>query len=309
MGPRAETATMSMTRENSQEPEAEPELISAPMRSLYEVTKLRNLRSDPPNHPPTINGVEDDLISRGLLPLREAENLFRFFSTKMNQFLWGGIALVHSDLESVRKSSSLLLTAILAVAALHIPDRNDIFDVCYSGFIGVLSTSTFNRYHTLDEIRGLAIGAFWLSDLSWMLSGHAIRMATEMGLHQSLHKLFRGKPDQFERAQLWYLLYVCEHHFSIAYSRPPVIYEGEGIANYEGFLQHPSAGPGDVRLIAQVALFLILTKAYHRFGSDIEQPLEETDFLILRGFNVEIETWRMKWEPKSGMLTLCYQIL
>ncbi|RFU30115.1 hypothetical protein B7463_g6209, partial [Scytalidium lignicola] len=299
--PRAETATMSMTPENSLDPEAElePELISSPMYSLFEVTKLRDLRSSPPTQPPVVNGAEDDLISRGLISLKEAEYLFAFFSRKMNHFLCGGIALAHSDLESVRESSSLLLTSILAIAALHMPGRSDTFDICYSAFITVLSNSLFNRYHTLDEIRGLAIGAFWLSDLSWMLSGHAVRIATEMGLHQSLQKLFRGKHDQFQRAQLWYLLYVCDHHFSIAYSRPPVTHESEGIINYEGFLQHPSAGPGDVMLIAQVALSLSLSNAYHRFGSDSEEALKESDFRLLRGFDVEIETWRMKWESES----------
>jgi hypothetical protein len=292
---------MAMTRENSQEPDAEPELVSAPMHSLFQVTRLRNLRSNLSHQELQMSTIGDDVVSRRLLPLDEAERLFSFFSRTMNQFLWGGIALVHHDLQSVRRSSPLLSAAILAVAALHIPDRNDIFDICYSAFITQLSNSTFDRYHTLDEIRGLAIGAFWLSDLSWMLSGQAIRIATEMGLHQSLQKMIRGKPDRFERAQLWYLLYVCDHHFSIAYARPPLIDEREGIANYERYLEDPSTGPGDVRLIAQVSLFMNLTDAYHAFGSDMEQCLEESQFSLLRAFTVEVETWRMKWEPKSGM--------
>ena len=292
---------MSKTRENSQDQDVEPEIVSAPMQSLFEVTKLRSLRSSLPSHLPPVNSAEEDVISRGLLPLEEAEKLFAFFSQRINNFLWGGIALVHSNLSSVRQSSSVLATAILAVAALHVPGRSDIFDTCYSAFITVLSKTIYNRYHSLDEIRGLAIGAFWLSDLSWLLSGHAVRVATEIGLHQGLRKMLRGDINQFERAQLWYLLYVCDHHFSIAYNRPPVIHGSEGIADYERFLQHPSAGPGDVRLLAQVVLFLNLTNAYHQFGAHTEQPLEESAFHLLRSCNIQLDTWRMDWEPKSGM--------
>jgi len=40
-----------------------------------------------------------------------------------------------------------------------------------------------DRYHALDDVRVCAIGAFWLSDVSWKLSGHAIRIATELNLH------------------------------------------------------------------------------------------------------------------------------
>lgn len=297
----AEQAT-AMTRDNSQEPDAEPDLVSAPMHSLYEVTKLRNIRSDlhGDGHG-TANPVED-FISTGRLPLDEAEKLFRFFSQTMNQFLWGGIVLVHSDLSSVRRSSSLLTAAILAVASLHIPNHNEIFDICYTELTTLVSNSMLNRYHSLDEIRGLCIGAFWLSDLSWKLSGHAMRIATEMNLHRSLQKLIRGKTEQFERAELWFLLYVCDHHFSIAYGRPPVIYESPSIKNYEEFLRHPSAVPGDVRLICQVALFITLMEVYHEFGSEVEHPLEESDFSQLRAFNVAIEQWRLIWQPRSGMM-------
>lgn len=109
----------------------------------------------------------------------------------------------------------------------------------------------------------------------------------------------RGQTDQFERAKLWYLIYVCEHHFSIAYGRPPSIHEDAAIKNYETFLQSPSAVPGDVRLIAQVALFVILTEAYRIYGSDTEQALTESDFGQLRSFNRAIEQWRMLWQPRS----------
>ena len=292
---------MAMTRENSQAPESgEQELVSAPMRSLYEITKLRNIRSSMKSESRSIGSyVEDDFISRGVLSIDRAEELFGFFNQTMNQYLWGGIALKHDSLNSVRSSSSLLSAAVLTVSALHVPGKDEIFDTCYNEFVTVVSNSMLNRYHSLDEIRGLCIGAFWLSDLSWKLSGHAVRIATEINLHQSLQKLLRGASDEYERAQLWYLLYVLDHHFSIAYQRPPIIHENQAIRSYELFLQCPSTVPGDVRLVCQVALFAVLTKAHNAFGSDIE-PLSEQDFILLRAFNVEVEQWRLLWQPRSG---------
>ena len=91
------------------------------------------------------------------------------FGTNANtvfSYLWGGIALLHSNLNSVRRSSSLLLAAILAVTALHIPGKTKTFDICYSEFLSLVSSSMLDFYHTLDGVRGLCIGAFWLSDLS-----------------------------------------------------------------------------------------------------------------------------------------------
>ena len=60
------------------------------------------------------------------------------------------------------------------------------------------------------------------------------------------------------------------------------------------------AVPGDIRLVAQVALFMILTEAYRMFGSDPEQPLTEEDFGQLRIYNVAVDQWRLLWQPRSG---------
>ncbi|KAH8695498.1 putative C6 transcription factor [Talaromyces proteolyticus] len=295
-------SAQAMTRENSQDPNTEdPELVSAPMRSLYEVTKLRNFGNSHVEKPKSTL-LEEDFISRGYVSLHEAEELFAYFSRTMNQLLWGGIVVPHRDLTSVRRASTLLLTAVLTVAALHIPNRTETLNTCYNEYVALVSSMALTRSHTLDDIRGLCAGAFWLSDLSWKLSGHAVRIATEMGLHQSFHKMTRGHGDryEYERAQLWYLLYVCDHHFSIAYGRPPVIHEDAAIKNHEVFLQSRHVVPGDIRLMAQVALFVILTEAYRTFGSDVEQPLTEEDFGQLRVYNVAVDQWRLLWQPRSA---------
>ncbi|KAJ5818538.1 hypothetical protein N7474_004129 [Penicillium riverlandense] len=291
---------MDVTREPSQEPDLQgPDLVPAPMRSLYEVTKLRNLRNNNIEAPKKTL-LEEDFISRGVVSIHEAEELFAYFSRTMNQLLWGGIILVHRDLTSVRRASTLLSTAVLTVAALHIPNRTDTLNRCYNEYVSLVSNMALTRAHTLDDVRGLCVGAFWLSELSWKLSGHAVRIATEMGLHQSYQRLTRGHNDQYERAQLWYLLYVCDHHFSIAYGRPPVIHEDVAIRNYEKFLEFPMVVPGDIRLLAQVALFMILTEAYRTFGSDTEQAMTEEDFGQLRMYNVAVDQWRLLWQPRSA---------
>ncbi|KAJ5239991.1 hypothetical protein N7468_004610 [Penicillium chermesinum] len=291
---------MDVTREPSQEADLQnPDLVPAPMRSLYEVTKLSNLRN---NHTeaPRKTLLEEDFITRGLISIHEAEELFAYFSRTMNQLLWGGIILVHHDLTSVRRASTLLSAAVLTVAALHIPNRTATLNRCYSEYVSLVSSMALTRAHTLDDIRGLCVGAFWLSELSWKLSGHAVRIATEMGLHQSYQRLTRGHTDQYKRAQLWYLLYVCDHHFSIAYGRPPVIHEDIAIRNCETFLELPMVVSGDFRLLAQVALFTILTEAYRMFGSDTEQALIESDFNQLRVYNVAVDQWRLLWQPRSA---------
>ena len=145
------------------------------------------------------------------------------FHTSLNHYLWVGLEETHGSLASVRKSSQLLAATILTVTALHIPTRADTFDKCYDEFLSLVASSMFSRYHSVDDVRGLCIAAFWLSDgswhylhtlftstdqqlVSWKLSGHAIRIATELNIHQSFFKALEGDREHYQRARLWYML-------------------------------------------------------------------------------------------------------
>ena len=136
---------------------------------------------------------------------------------------------------------------------------------------------------------------------SGKLSGHAVRVATELNLHQSFGKAIRGQAEHAERARLWYLLYVCDHHCSIAYGRPPVMQEDIAIACHETFLQIPGTTQADWRLQSQVAMFRILSRMYQQFGADSDKALSEADFTALHALNNELDSGRQKWEPRLGV--------
>lgn len=239
----------------------------------------------------------------------------------LNHYLWVGLEQTHPSFYSVRKSSELLTATILAVTALHIPTSAETFDKCYREFLSLISSSMFSRYHSIDDVRGLCIAAFWLSEVSWKLSGHAIRIATELNIHQSFTKALEGDREHFLRARLWYMLYVCDHHFSVAYGRPPMIAESTQIREHELFLSSPFADALDARILSQVALMQILTRVYDRFAERrLPDPtkirtglnsqsaanndshasmLSEEDFVDVRNFNLELEQWRMRWYARQ----------
>lgn len=271
-------------------------LVTAPMGSLYEVTQLsENRESSPGEQYAPDQAIVTDFISRGVVDLPEAEELFYHFDQVLNRYLWDGALLPHENLTSVRRSSSMLSAAILAVTALHMPTKERTFDTCYTEFAKLASESMLGHHHTMDDIRALCIGAFWLADVSWKLSGYAVRIATERNLHQCYRKAAQGSPEHKEQARLWYILYVCflsylflvgslislqtlEHHFSIAYGRPPIIHEDPSITHHHTFTQSPSVTQGDLRLHSQVDLFIVLTRIYFAFGPDVDLEVPESDF-------------------------------
>ncbi|PYH44987.1 Zn(II)2Cys6 transcription factor [Aspergillus saccharolyticus JOP 1030-1] len=274
-------------------------LVTAPMGSLYEVTQLSDIQTTSPGrHHASDRALVTDFISRGVVDKQEAEELFAHFDQLLSRYLWDGILLNHKDLTSVRNSSSMLSAVILAVTALHMPSKERVYEICYTEFAKLASESMLDRHHTLDDLRALCIGAFWLADVSWKLSGYAVRIATEHNLHQSYRKATQGSPEHIEQARLWYLLYTLEHHFSIAYGRPPIIHEDLSIKNHSTFIQAPNVQQGDLRLHSQVDLFIILTRIYHAFGPDVDLEVPDSDFSLMDKFDAALADWQSSWIPR-----------
>ncbi|KAH6011675.1 hypothetical protein HBI83_157060 [Parastagonospora nodorum] len=291
---------MDMTREATAELEFlnDSGLATVPMKSLYDLTRLRTL-SNSTTYGPNSASPSEDFISQNVVSLTEAEELFKRYMYDIRPYLWAGTLFPYDSLDAVRRSSTVLTAAVLTVAALHMSTGNDVLQRCYGVFVSLTYNTCLSRPCSLDDIRAQALGAFYISNLSWKLSGLAVRTGVELNLHQSYQKLMRGHEDHRDNVRLWYALYVCEHQYSIAYGRPPTIHEDAAIRNIEQFLDSPNATPGDVRLCAQVSMFKILTEAYHTYGSDPGHQLTEPELHQLRLFNLAIEEWRSSWQGRS----------
>ena len=111
-----------------------------------------------------------DLISRGVISVQQAELLFNLYHQRLDHFLYRVLGHHHS-LMSVRESSPLLTAAICSVAALHLDEAGHLFGRCYTAFQKTVTSQLFSRENNLDDVRGMCIGAFWLSQISWTLVG------------------------------------------------------------------------------------------------------------------------------------------
>ncbi|KAH7376373.1 hypothetical protein B0T11DRAFT_314702 [Plectosphaerella cucumerina] len=280
--------------------EDDSDLVPLPMNNLYNLadpTKSSLIRIDSSS----VNGP--DLISQGLLSLADAEALFDYYRDHINPLLWDGMLCSHATLRDARRSSPLLVAVVLTVAALHIPDRERQLHATYGAFVALMRGSCLLRCQNLDIIRALCIGAFYLTSLSWALSSRAVRLATEMNLHKSSLQFARGPSlgSPRERVRLWYVLYVCDHQFALAYGRPPLMHEDAAIRNAERLLDPGQAVPtrGDRGLVTQVRLFRILASGYFTHGCDPDLELRAHDFEKLQSFNISVDQWRL--EHQAGI--------
>ena len=237
---------------------------------------------------------ETDFITRGLITLDAAERLFQLYKHRLDHFLYSIIG-DHATLQSIRQTSTTLASAICAVAALH--SRSDDYHTCHREFRRRVSNQFFSRQHSLDEVRGLCVGALWLSDMSWALVGAAVRIAIEINLHRCfLYPDFYSR-DWYTQARVYLLVYVCDHHFSVVYGRPPMTRELD-LGQAQTLLSSQYAGEDDHRLFSQVQLWANNYRTYKTFGIDNDAPLKDSCLSDFRRLSIALDTWRADWEEK-----------
>lgn len=237
-----------------------------------------------------------DLISRGVVTLERARELFSTYHDKYDHYVYR-ILGDYRSLESVRSASPLLLAAICAVSSLQTASAD--FEKCYQAFLKACSARAFTKDCATEDVQAYCIGAFWLNDMSWNLVGAAVRTATQLQLHRSIYKALEGDRLSYLRTRLFYLVYVCDHHFSITYGRPPMTGSSSDVVNsWHSFLKSTHAYEDDARLVSQVHFWTIVSRVQNEFGTNVEALLPAEALVQIRRFVIELDTCRADWSER-----------
>ncbi|KAF4997743.1 hypothetical protein FDECE_12000 [Fusarium decemcellulare] len=283
------------SRDNSPKMMPEDEgLPYVPIHSLYALTKLRALRSPDDVDLQQNQGI-DDFITRRSISLADAERLFNFFRKRLNPYIYA-IGCPYDSLQELRQKSQFLLMAILTVAALHDSTADSLYPICSSEFRRLVETSIFERRLDRDYLRALCIGSYWLSDLSWMLSGHAIRRAAEFDLHNSYNRAIEeSSTEDADCARIWYILYVCDQQLATLYGRPSIVQEDASMQSVTNFLHSSVANEEDRRLLSQVASASILRSIRELFSINKGKPIPRMHLNHISYFRRQLDQWFEFW--------------
>ncbi|KAF2732658.1 hypothetical protein EJ04DRAFT_535904 [Polyplosphaeria fusca] len=277
-------------------------LVHVPIESLYQITRLRALRSDdageeqqPPPRRSSHHPVSD-FISHGLVSVEDAERLVNLYLNRIDHFMYMIGGSKYRDLESLRRGSPILTAAICTVAALHDPMSNHLYGVCSREFRRLMAASMFDRRIDRDHMRALCIGSYWLHDISWTLSGYAIRRATEVNLSSNFHRvLVENNEEAMDCMRIWYILYICDHHLSILYGRSSIVREDASISGWEELMKSSAFTESDKRLVSQMALLIIMSNVRELFGPDTGEPVPRAFATQLSNFSRQIDQWMGQW--------------
>ncbi|KAI0686868.1 hypothetical protein C8T65DRAFT_676643 [Cerioporus squamosus] len=172
------------------------------------------------------------------------------------------------------------------------------FYKCLEEAQGIARSSLFGPVVRKEAVQGMLLLAAWSTN-GWLPSGHAMRMALDLGLHRALEKLAddggKKRSDEEERnlvvsARIWLCLYWFDHQMSLGTGRPIVLRDESSIRHCRLLLSHPMASPTDVRLISQVELIAQKTQIYETL-SPLNGQVNHNTLAFIRRANIALDKW------------------
>ncbi|EFR00852.1 hypothetical protein MGYG_03857 [Nannizzia gypsea CBS 118893] len=266
-------------------------LASAPVRSLYEVTKS----SEVPENATQFSGLvlQPDFVSRGVITEVEAGQLTKTYLTRLDHFFYDHLQK-YADISEIRRTSTLLALTLCTVAALHDPLGTEAYDKLSRELRSVTSSLMFRTHLGVEDIKAFCMASYWLGNLTWVLSGLVLRKAIDMQYHTAHMNQPQTDREAFGKSQMWLLIFLANEQISILHGSPACGVE-PGYINWRNHLASPFSGEIDLRLISHIDLLLLLGKVRQTYGVDAMKAVPLALIPQLRDYLVQLDRWSQTW--------------
>ncbi|KAF5393330.1 hypothetical protein D9757_000582 [Collybiopsis confluens] len=272
---------------------AAAEAAAVPSTSAPRVKKRKRAEPIPRNAFPHV-------VDKGLVADSEARELYNIFFAGCHLFI-PVFDPSYDTYESLMERTPWTFDAILAVAGKIRSGNGPLsptFYKCLEEAQGIARSSLFGPVVRKEAVQGMLLLAAWSTN-GWLPSGHAMRMALDLGLHRALEKLAddAGKQrtqdeerDLVVSARIWLCLYWFDHQMSLGTGRPIVLRDENSIRHCRLLLSHSMASPTDVRLISQVELIAQKTQIYETLAP-MNGQVNHNTLAFIRRATVALEKW------------------
>ncbi|KAH7888855.1 hypothetical protein F5I97DRAFT_1802840 [Phlebopus sp. FC_14] len=254
-----------------------------------------------PRAEPIPHNAFPHVIEKGLVSEAEARELFHIFFAGCHFF----IPLFdpnYDTFECLMERTPWTFDSILAIACKIRSGNGPLsptFYKCLEEAQGIARSSLFGPVVRKEAVMaGMLLLAAWSTN-GWLPTGHAMRMALDLGLHRALEKLAdstgRRRSEEEERdlvvsARIWLCLYWFDHQMSLGTGRPIILRDESLIRHCRLLLTHPMASPTDVRLISQVELIVQKTQIYDTLAP-LNGQVNHNTLSFIRRASVALDKW------------------
>lgn len=261
-----------------------------------------------------------ELLTLGIVTSEEVLDLFSIFFRRCIQH----VCLLDAEWHTptfICSRSPFLFTCVCTVAAKFYEPRPDLHAKCLALTRKVAFDVVNRGFKSIEIVQGFLLMAMYAQpaerfeeDKTWMYSGIALRMATDLNLHRKSVATFNHSPhpddpavldrerEILNRERTWYVCFALDRGLSIQMGKPYTIREDWIIRNCRNWGSRFSR-PWDLSVSAVVDLYRISSRQLdflYSSTSSVSGLNTEIDYsLVLPVFNEQLQEWKEEWKYRG----------
>jgi len=248
-----------------------------------------------------------EILVHGLVAPEDVDKLFDIFYNRVNPFISLLDPVLHTPASTFARCP-FLFTVICAISSRYYTEKSEIYPIAMHFAKHSAANALIDGWKSVELSQAYILMSIyavparrWEEDRSWLYTGLAIRIATDLNLHQvptSKPQNERQEREVLNRTRVWMICFNLDRSTATQFGKPSTIKEDYIMRNSKDWYKMSQYNlPHDVHLCAYSALLRLVARFHDNIYSDPDSP---------SGLNKQVD-FRAVTAHHDGLLTRFYE--
>ncbi|KAG2018650.1 priB protein, variant 3 [Coprinopsis cinerea AmutBmut pab1-1] len=253
-----------------------------------------------------------EILVHGLVTPEDVDKLFDIFFKCINPFVSLLDPVLHTPATTFARCP-FLFTVVCAVASRYYTEKSEIYPIAMHFAKHSAATALIDGWKSVELCQAYILMSIysvparrWEEDRSWLYTGLAIRIATDLNLHHvPTIKPTSEKQEReiLNKTRVWMICFNLDRSTATQFGKPSTIKEDFIVRNAkEWYKKSQYNHPYDVHLCGYSTLLQIIAKFHDEIFSDPSQPSrlnKNVDFRsVTLEHDVHLTNFHKEWETR-----------
>ncbi|KAH9914369.1 uncharacterized protein BXZ73DRAFT_55048 [Epithele typhae] len=250
-----------------------------------------------------------EILVHGLVTPDDVEKLFKIYFERVNVHCDVLDPVLHTPASTFARCP-FLFTVVCAISSRYYPEKAEIYPIAMHFAKHAAASALLNGWKSVELSQAYILMSLygvparrWEEDRSWLYTGLAIRIATDLNLHVVSNVKPRTEKQEREmvnQARVWMLCFNLDRSTSAQFGKPSTIHEDYLIRHSADWYKSSRMNsPLNIGTSAYAAMLRIVSRFHTEIYSDLDSPtgLNQTaDFRsIILQYDQELSAYYEEW--------------
>ncbi|KAF8804042.1 hypothetical protein BYT27DRAFT_7194756 [Phlegmacium glaucopus] len=253
-----------------------------------------------------------EILVHGLVKPEDVDKLFEIFYERVNPFISLLDPVLHTPASTFGRCP-FLFTVICAISSRYYSEKSEIYPIAMHFAKHSAANALIDGWKSVELCQAYILMSIyavparrWEEDRSWLYTGLAIRIATDLNLHHvptTLPKTERQEREILNKTRVWMICFNLDRSTATQFGKPSTIKEDFIVRNAKDWYKKSQYNTTyDVHLCGYSALLQIVAKFHDEIFSDPSSPTglnKKVDFRnVTLAHDARLSQYHEEWSKR-----------